>query len=358
MPGASAMLSMRPLAALLALTFVLIGDRGAAEAVDLTFSLVTSSRPASPVAVIQHRSAGSRLLVSTDAGRSWRDATPRALPGHIYDVFFVDARRGWLVAFDCAVARGALFGTKDAGRTWTRLSRSPRAWYTNCAAGSGISLEFVDAVNGWAVEVIANAPSKELRQTRDGGRTWRLVAEDRLPSAGRVRFRTPEIGWQRAEVLGSPVSGGLFRTDDGGRTWAREPSLPTERGFSLPTTARGKPLVAAGRSGFVDIYERGSPGWRRISTVRVAHSAANLIVAAPTLRSRWLAVEGRRSLAALFLSEDGGRTWARRTIPPGAKEFAAASGTQAWVSRWRDFWATRDGGMTWRRVRVSLRATP
>jgi photosystem II stability/assembly factor-like uncharacterized protein len=350
MPGAFAMLSIRALAALLALTLVLIGDRGAAKAVDVTFSLVSSSRPGSPVAVIRHRTTGSRLFVSTDAGQTWRDATPRALPGHIYDVFFVDARRGWLAAGDCATARGALFGTKDAGRFWTRLSRSPRAWYTNCAAGSGISLEFVDAVHGWAVEVIANAPSKKLRQTRDGGRTWRLVAEDRLPSAGRVRFRTPEIGWQRAEFLGSPVSGGLFRTDDGGRTWARERSAPTERRFSLPTVARGKPLAAAGRSGFVDVYERGSRGWRRISTIQESGSAADLVVAAPTRRMRWLAVARRRSLAALFLSDDGGRTWARRTIPPGAKEFAAASGTHAWVSRWRDLWATRDAGRTWRRV--------
>lgn len=104
---------------------------------------------------------GGAVLVTTDAGSSWRtppaEATPAAAAGQ-FDFAAVEVRgpKCWV-----AGSPGTLiFHTADAGRTWTA---TPTGQSLPLAA-----ITFVDDQNGWAVGQLGT-----ILNTADGGRTWR-----------------------------------------------------------------------------------------------------------------------------------------------------------------------------------------
>ncbi len=204
--------------------------------------------------------AGSRgtLLRTVDGGQSWqsRSASTR---DQVRDIFFLDERNGWLVCevniyelktkeepraylmrttdggdnwqrvelkgfnVDSILVRamfsragrgwafgeaGAIYTTRDAGETWSRLP-SP----TNHLLLGGV---FVDDDRGWIVGTGAT-----INQTSDGGDTW---YQSRLPQVEKtVRFTSASfidnrVGW----AVGS--GGNIFHTINGGRTWQQQAS--------------------------------------------------------------------------------------------------------------------------------------
>ena len=204
--------------------------------------------------------AGSKgtLLYTADGGRTWK-ATAASTDDVVRDVFFVDEKNGWLVCevnayqlqnvddprsylmkttdggakwtrveikgfdVDAILVRavfshggrgwafgeaGAIFTTRDAGETWTRL-RSP----TRRLLLGGT---FLDDDRGWVVGAGAT-----IIQTSDGGDTWYQSA---LPGVEKsVRFTATSffdnrLGW----AVGS--AGSVYRTTNGGRTWVKQES--------------------------------------------------------------------------------------------------------------------------------------
>jgi hypothetical protein len=204
--------------------------------------------------------AGSKgmLLHTEDGGHTWK-ATAASTEDVVRDVFFIDERNGWLVCevnayqlqnvddpraylmkttdggakwtrveikgfdVDAILVRavfshggrgwafgeaGAIFTTRDAGETWTRL-RSP----TRRLLLGGT---FVDDDRGWVVGAGAT-----IIQTSDGGDTWYQSA---LPGVEKtVRFTATSffdnrLGW----AVGS--GGSVYRTTNGGRTWEKQES--------------------------------------------------------------------------------------------------------------------------------------
>jgi photosystem II stability/assembly factor-like uncharacterized protein len=145
------------------------------------------------------------LMRTTDGGDKW---TRVEIKGFEVDSILVRAvfsrgGRGW--AFGEA---GAIFTTRDAGETWTRL-RSP----TRRLLLGGT---FFDDDRGWLVGAGAT-----IIQTSDGGDTW---YQSTLPGVEKtVRFTATSffdnrVGW----AVGS--AGTVFRTTNGGRTWERQES--------------------------------------------------------------------------------------------------------------------------------------
>ena len=106
------------------------------------------------------------ILVSTDEGRSWRqaDVATRAL---LTGVFMHDARLGWAVGHDEVVVR-----TRDGGLTWERVHSAPEH------EKPLLDVWFADARTGLAVGAYGG-----LLATRDGGDTW-----DAEPRSRRRRF--------------------------------------------------------------------------------------------------------------------------------------------------------------------------
>lgn len=115
-----------------------------------------------------------------DAGQTW--TTTRLLPlgttrtAGIAD--FLNAHDGW------AIAGQALATTQDGGAQWTTFTPTGSTLDVN---SDGLrTLDFVSASTGWALETPPRDPAAwSLRQTRDGGHTWRrLQPVAALPQAG------------------------------------------------------------------------------------------------------------------------------------------------------------------------------
>lgn len=113
---------------------------------------------------------------------------------------FSHGGRGW--AFG---EQGAIFSTRDAGETWTRL-RSP----TRRLLLGGT---FVDDDRGWVVGAGAT-----IIQTSDGGDTWyqsTLPGVDKSVRFNATSFFDNRLGW----AVGT--GGSVYRTTNGGRTWQK-----------------------------------------------------------------------------------------------------------------------------------------
>jgi photosystem II stability/assembly factor-like uncharacterized protein len=314
-----------------------------------SYRLVMPSRP-SAAEVLTVWDGRSHLFLH-ESGR-WRDATPGRLPGTIHDVFFLDRKRGWLIATDCAAATGALFETVDGGRSWTRL---PRRWIRNCSAGSTFYLDFADPRHGWITAVDPHAANGSIiYRTTNAGRRWRLATQARDQGTDApVRFISAADGWRATTWFGWPRLGPLLRSKDGGRTWAADPELPENRRYSTPVRVGSRVVGAGARAGRIAVYERAAGHWHRVSAVRVSRPVTNVVISAPSRSVRWLASGPRSNLSTLLVSLDGGRTWRRRSLPRQTYELAAQSATRAWLTARGRLMRTVDGGRSWRPVRVS-----
>ncbi len=193
--------------------------------------------------------AGSNdtLLRTVDGGRRWKGARSRSNTD-LWSVDFADARRGWVAGGDAATREGVIRHTSDGGRSWATQWTQPgaviykvqaldaeRAWAVggDVIDGAGVVLhtddagrnwaaqyadpgcpwlgdvQFLDAVNGWAV----GARGTVLR-TVDGGGHWEDVDVGTTQDLSAVCFSDADHGW----IVGDGEA--MFRTQDGGATWS------------------------------------------------------------------------------------------------------------------------------------------
>ena len=185
------------------------------------------------------------LFWTTDAGRHWKQITPKMSPGQSTDsVFFLDTSIGWalLIGGNAAAIEPQfeLASTNNAGTTWSILRiKIPHLNPENTVLTGGGHIDFVDPLHGWMnipVESSANFQSAILLVTIDGGRTWDWVPESPGVS-GSIRFIDLKNGW----LAGGPNQF-LYATHDGSKSW-QELSLkaPPDLGkatnplYDLPT---------------------------------------------------------------------------------------------------------------------------
>lgn len=155
-----------------------------------------------------------------------------------------------------------------------------------------------------------------LYWTQDGGSAW----SDRTPRAETGQeilsafFLNAGQGWVLSRQAGNG-SLRLWRTQDGGLSWEASSigDLPVDPGAAIP----GAHLT------FIDANH----GWAAI----VLPSSSNF------------------SLGALFATQDGGRTWVKRTLPIGAPVYFkdALYGWTAGGVNGDELYRSSDGGETW-----------
>ena len=142
--------------------------------------------------VVGYDASGGRLMVSRDAGRTWRSSTP---PGDLADLVVdpADPRRF------VAASVGGLIRSSDSGRTWSPLAGSPMllAWP---APGA----------------LYAFTADGSVQVSADGGSTW--AGRSTLPG---------EPAAVTAVAKGSLIvalhDGTLVSSADGGRSWSPGP---------------------------------------------------------------------------------------------------------------------------------------
>ena len=144
------------------------------------------------------------LLMTNDAGRTWRSATPPMLTS-IPQIEFVDADHGW------ALDDGKLWRTTDGGRSWLLNSLLPEepgvmAW---ASPTTGYLLYGLDTL------------SPVLWRTDDGGATVRRVGPVILSPEAVLETGDPHIAF--TDPLHGVIAGWsmVLQTSDGGLHWTQ-----------------------------------------------------------------------------------------------------------------------------------------
>jgi photosystem II stability/assembly factor-like uncharacterized protein len=144
-----------------------------------------------------------------------------AVPGsgwRLVSASFGDANHGTLLFSSSGPAPMTTFLTSDGGKTWQLAVRAPRNGYASAV--------FLDTRTVVAQTVSSLGPGPpvryEARISRDGGRTWRRLADPRHNRGlGWPAFLDPQHAWwiDRASSPDPHTPTAIWRTSDGGSTW-------------------------------------------------------------------------------------------------------------------------------------------
>lgn len=235
-------------------------------------------------------------------------------------------------------ADNPLYVSRDGGRSFRHLHREgPLAESVNAVAFSRVTAGLALVCGG------KFAPC--VRRTRDDGATWEVCAQRGLP------VQKPDLAWSVADgfhavysVVAHPKAdvfyaaaggwigagkGGVYRSADAGETWTWfGEGLEDDRLFFKMMEFGNGNALAVSESGDLlcwgmdgrKVYRRG-PGdvrWTKIAftTDRRAGRTPPGIVAVPG-KPGWFVANKGNDEAALFVSRDGGRTFARHWLMTG-----------------------------------------
>ncbi len=279
-------------------------------------------------------------------------------PGGLYviDEDLIDVSTGWMLVSDCPLranptCHNAVVGTEDGGQTWTAPAAvGPQVAVTD--GGMPRTIRFLNRHDGFVYG--ANAAFV----THDGGKTWAAVAipavfVDSIAMWG-------DVVWVATHPCpkGSPCSDELRSSIDGGRTWSTPRRLPPgfipEQAAAFVTGAMFATEVAP----FTILLttDRGTT-WRQVAS-GCPQSSFNDFVASSNGVELWAICwpypdsAGIIAAQSLFVSEDGGKTWAERK--PGSPLqlpgwLVTPRPRVAFLSSNNVTAVTHDGGVTWTR---------
>jgi len=207
------------------------------------------------------------IWMTTDGGASWEMRMAPADSGSVMSVDFIDAAHGWLW-----MSEGSLYQTIDGGRHWTSAASSER---TPALAWSKVrrGMKFVSPTLGWIINTPDRYGGGALYVTRDGGRTWGL---ENRPAAGvgvpgsRISMDLPTFFSQRDGIVVvtvnsssptpcpspapsdmvvtcyQPIGTYVSLTGDGGQTWSAPRRIPVNGTVSF---IDGRRWIAMGANG-------------------------------------------------------------------------------------------------------------
>jgi photosystem II stability/assembly factor-like uncharacterized protein len=272
---------------------------------------------------------------------------------------FTDDRHGWALGQRCTggVCRAVLRRTTDGGVTWRRANGPPGTWMVDDTFSYGRArfVRFADDRNGWVF-------GRVLFATHDGGATWHAVdglgyVDDVVPAGGAVWTVSYE------GCASSPCGSQLYRGTVTGDAFVPVASAPRygHAAFDAADAAHAY-LVDDGGFGDADAAKQvsatadGGATW----TVSPAPcpSAVSRKFSALAPDALWVLCAGRDGRTAAARSADGGATWRtaltpEESGPPGL--LRPVSATDAWWAGYTALWLTRDGGRTWAPAAIAAR---
>ena len=205
------------------------------------------------------------IVRTQDGGQTWENVTPplggQVLPPPYLDYsdngmagsFFLDDKHAWVMTDDAGLPGNqinnaiSLWRTNNSGRLWLKPS-------TLFAGVAFIAASFIDSAHGWLL--LRNLPldfaspnePALLYQSTDGGRTWKLIADDGIhphtdstgPNAAPISlqngitdqihtgmaFESATSGWMTLSLSPDPMHASVMHTTDGGRTWTEVKVAP------------------------------------------------------------------------------------------------------------------------------------
>ncbi len=235
------------------------------------------------------------VLLSDDAGASWRQAKSVPMRTMLTAVWFADERRGWAVGHD-----ELILATVDGGETWTRSHYAPESQQPL------LDVWFADADRGIAVGAYGAYFS-----TTDGGRSWSGRKFEAAPAPGApppTGDDEPAPDYHLNRIVGAhgrlwiaAEAGHLYRSDDGGESWRALVSPYGGSWFGLLPLSRDT-LLVFGLRGHLYRSDDGGARWRRLDSGVTA-----MLTDGVRLEDGTLALVGLSG--TVLRSSDGGETW-------------------------------------------------
>ena len=267
------------------------------------------------------------------------------------------------MAFQVSGSKGTYAVTADAGRTWRQIT-----------VPGGEALDFRGlAAPAPATTVLTSAgdgPAGQARiyRTGDGGATWSLAFETKLPGS----FLDGVAFWDRDHglVFGDPIDGRWFllRTVDGGRSWTRiepvqPPLLPGEAAFAASNSAlflgpKSQAWIVSGGApqGRAFHSADGGKSWR-VAETPIAGGSTGGVFGGLALGGGRAAIVGgdhkdeQRAAPNIALSAGQGWTLAAQATPAGLLEGVGRLDARTLLAVGpRGTSLSHDDGKTWRQV--------
>lgn len=236
------------------------------------------------------------VLLSDDAGQSWRQAASVPVSATLTAVQFASERVGWAVGH-----YGVVLRSDDGGEHWTRQ------------------------LEGSAAAQLMLADAKAAGNARAVAEAERAVQEG---------TDKPLLALQFANDSDGIVAGAfnlLLQTKDGGKSWASIASrLDNPKSAHLYALYRsGAELLVAGEQGLLAHSGDGGGSFERVQTPY----KGSFFCVAREAGGSWL-VAGLRGTA--LRSRDGGRNWTALAVPAPvsltALALAPAAGGETWLA--------------------------
>jgi photosystem II stability/assembly factor-like uncharacterized protein len=280
------------------------------------------------------------ILHSGDRGVTWQiQSSP--VRHALFNVRFVTSARGWIGG-----SHGALLHTVDGGKNW----RAQTAGTTEHLFAS----YWLSDTLGWMA-----GSRGTISRTNDGGRSWHNSSPPGDFTFSALSFASPTRGWVAGEF------GVIFRTDDGGKSWSKQKS-PVEVSFSSGESRNLFALIfpkpqtgfAFGLDGVV-LKTLDGASWQivRRRADAISPTGANHLFAAAQAYDRLWAVGERGTLLVANLDGQSWRSFnadiprfSLNAIAFGKDGFGIVVGNRGVVLR------TLDGGKTWQRVPITIKA--
>lgn len=218
------------------------------------------------------------VVLSDDAGLTWRQATKVPTRTTLTSVYFTDDKNGWAVGHDTVIIH-----TTDGGETWEMQYSDPPAetplltvWFENnehgIAAGSfSFMLETFDGGKTWESRPLLQTEPEEFEQPHLNAIFWGpdrltqvMIASEagnffRSSDAGKTweLLKMPYIGsfWgglttKSGRVLALGMRGNIFRSDDFGVTWTKS-ETGADQSYSGAVQLSDGTIIAVGLAGTV-----------------------------------------------------------------------------------------------------------
>lgn len=264
----------------------------------------------------------TQIARTNDGGVTWYDVTPADVKetGSSVDTFVLDNDHAWVQkpVFESFPNSGILYRTDDGGITW-------KSFKVPFSRGD---IKFLDANNGWVLAdlgVGAGSNAVAVYQTTNGGATWDQTfindpndsnASDSLPLGG-IKSGLVALNMKTAYITGviyAPGTVYLYRTDDGGHIWSQVAVSVNEgmQNFEV-SIDRDQMKIVSATDGFIA-----------------------------------LRISGDTTQTAVYVTQDGGKTWAAPSTPlDGAGASVFLSPQEAVLYNGKQFTVTHDAARTW-----------
>ena len=207
-----------------------------------------------------------------------------------------------------------------------------------------VSMQWRSASDGWIVSHDAGGPESFLFHTIDGGKHWQRQLSTNGPAS--VRFTDARHGTLFLRSFSSSVAPQELRTDDRGSHWVPvtlpdlEPGTTSspfflDRDMGWVLAVNTVPVSRTALYGTVD----GGQHWRRLVDVGDGPAQCQGISSSDVLFDLafvagglgWLTGRTTTGGPALLMTRDGGREWARETLPADSTGPREAARLDVWA---------------------------